>query len=153
MDLVTFRSSLFTDEQAQRLVDEHNYYRKFQNASDMEMMVWDQDLGTLMLLTYCKKNLRLADAAQEWVESCECSALCEHGFSPDTSGRYGNKPWFHLGFNDEQRFGQNLYFSFLDNETATSDPIRQWHGEIRAYNYGSRTFLGRIYSNNRQFID
>ncbi|CBY08753.1 unnamed protein product [Oikopleura dioica] len=106
----------------------------------MELMVWDQDLG-IFGLKNCKNNMVLADAAQEWVESCECSALCEHGFSPDTSGRYGNKPWFHLGFNDEQRFGQNLYFSFLDNETATSDPIRQWHGEIRAYNYGSRTFL------------
>ena len=40
-----FRTSLFSEEQAQRLIDEHNYYRRFQNASDMELMVWDQDLG------------------------------------------------------------------------------------------------------------
>ena len=87
----------------------------------------------------------MADAAQEYVESCECQMLCEHGFSPDTrfsiifinnstkiesSGRYGEKPWFHLGFSDGQRFGQNLFFSYLSDEKRATEPTKNWHSEI-----------------------
>jgi hypothetical protein len=57
-------------------------------------MIYDQDL---------------ADAAQEYVESCECQDLCEHGFSDRTSERYGEKPWFHLGFSDGQRNALNYF--------------------------------------------
>ena len=40
-----------------------------QNASNMEKLKWDWDL---------------ADAAQEYVESCECLELCHHGFAVNT---------------------------------------------------------------------
>lgn len=56
MDFKFLRTSLFTEEQAERLVDEHNYYRRFQNASDMEMMIWDQDLGK-----FCITAMKLTD--------------------------------------------------------------------------------------------
>ena len=52
---------------------------------------------------YC--NNEKADAAQEYVESCECLNLCEHGFGYNTSGRYGFKPWFPYGKEDGQRSG------------------------------------------------
>ena len=88
----------------------------------MEKLIWDPDL---------------ADAGQEYVESCKCQELCHHGFSTNTSGRYGEKPWFHLGFNDGQRFGQNLYFSYLNEETRSSRPVKEWQGEIVQYHYVS----------------
>ena len=40
-----------------------------QNSSNMEKLKWDWDL---------------ADAAQEYVESCECLELCHHGFAINT---------------------------------------------------------------------
>lgn len=91
----------------------------------MNKMVWDKDL---------------ADAAQEYVESCECLSLCEHGFAVNTSERYGYKAWFPLGQKDGQRFGQNLFFSFVDNNTLASFTVSEWHGEIAQYHYGSRHF-------------
>ena len=111
------------------LLDEHNKYRSQQNASDMQKLEWDQDL---------------ADGAQEYVESCECQALCEHGFAPDTSGRYGEKDWFHLGFRDDHRFGQNLFFSYLDEDKRTSEPVKNWQGEIVQYHYVSTERLNLI---------
>ena len=114
------------------LLDEHNKYRSQQNASDMQKLEWDQDL---------------ADGAQEYVESCECQALCEHGFAPDTSGRYGEKDWFHLGFRDDHRFGQNLFFSYLDEDKRTSEPVKNWQGEIVQYHYVStQTIFNQIIS-------
>ena len=63
------RTSRLTATQAEQITSEHNHYRRLQvqiclfskitenqNASDMNKMIWDQDL---------------ADAAQEYVESCE----------------------------------------------------------------------------------
>lgn len=48
----------------------------------------------------------------------------------EPSGRYGEKPWFHLGFSDGQRFGQNLFFSYLSDEKRATEPTKNWHSEI-----------------------
>ena len=73
----------------------------------------------------------------------------------ESSGRYGEKPWFHLGFSDGQRFGQNLFFSYLSDEKRATEPTKNWHSEIVQvgknniyvfnficqYHYGKRQFL------------
>ena len=135
--------SLFTPEQesikgcfvlsnirlkAKRITDEHNNARREEGASDMQLLVWDQDL---------------ADAAQEYVESCECLNLCEHGFGFNTSGRYGYKDWFPFGKTDGERFGQNLFFGFLDQNELSVKPVIEWHGEKIQYHYGDRNFYSK----------
>ena len=37
--------------------------------------------------------------------------------------------------NDGQRFGQNLYFSYLDKKSLATVPVDEWHGEIVQYHY------------------
>ena len=37
--------------------------------------------------------------------------------------------------NDGQRFGQNLYFSYLDKKSIATVPVDEWHGEIVQYHY------------------
>ena len=39
--------------------------------------------------------------------------------------------------NDGQRFGQNLYFSYLDKKSIATVPVDEWHGEIVQYHYVS----------------
>ena len=51
------------------------------------------------------------------------------------SERYGEKEWFNIGMNDGQRFGQNLYFSYLDKKSIATVPVDEWHGEIVQYHY------------------
>ena len=36
---------------------------------------------------------------------------------------------------DGQRFGQNLYFSYLDKSSIATVPVDEWHGEIVQYHY------------------
>ena len=51
--------------------------------------------------------------------------------------RYGYKDWFPLAREDNQRFGQNLFFSFVDNSTLATFAVSEWHGEIVQYHYVS----------------
>ena len=37
--------------------------------------------------------------------------------------------------NDGQRFGQNLYFSYLDKKGLATVSVDEWHGEIVQYHY------------------
>ena len=58
-----------TSENEEKFYLRFEKYRRMQNASNMEKLKWDWDL---------------ADAAQEYVESCECLELCHHGFAFNT---------------------------------------------------------------------
>jgi len=50
----------YTPAEIQQLLDSHNYYRKKEDASDMEFMLWDDEL---------------ANMAQDWSDRC----VAEHG--------------------------------------------------------------------------
>ena len=115
----------------------------------MRKMVWDQDLAdaaqdwAFSQLQYnyrtqirCRWMFEIK-LLEEYVESCKCLSLCEHGFPFNTSQRYGYKSWFPLAREDGQRFGQNLFFSFVDNSTLATFAVSEWHGEISQYHYVS----------------